>query len=195
MTVKYLSGEFGSEHFPKDFGFTESNRGGHGIGHKAGDDGTYVGKKKVEHRATGGSIDLETVPGRPGNDPVGKGSPTGAPLQDATVSMPLGTAAKTIAGAVELGRQLGEHGAVAGRPIPAPVQDRVPAMKHGGHLTAAERHKLPGKDFALPGGRYPIEDANHARNALARVSGNGSPEEKAAVRRAVHRKYPGIGKQ
>ena len=62
-------------------------------------------------------------------------------------------------------------------------------------LTAAARKKLPSKSFALPGGRYPIEDANHARNALARVSQFGSPEEKSKVRAAVHRKYPGIGKK
>jgi hypothetical protein len=70
---------------------------------------------------------------------------------------------------------------------------RLDKRKHGGKLTAAERHALPSKDFALPGERYPIEDANHARNALARVSQHGSSEEKAKVRAAVHRKYPGIG--
>lgn len=59
-------------------------------------------------------------------------------------------------------------------------------------LTAAARRKIPKKDFALPGGRYPIEDAAHARNALARVAQNGTPEEKARVRAAVRRKYPGI---
>jgi hypothetical protein len=62
-------------------------------------------------------------------------------------------------------------------------------------LTAAARKKIPAKSFALPGGRYPIEDASHARNALARVSGNGTPAEKAKVRAVVHRKYPGIGKK
>lgn len=66
--------------------------------------------------------------------------------------------------------------------------------KSGGRLTAAERHALPSKDFALAGGRYPIENASHARNALARVSQHGSAEEKAKVRAAVHRKYPGMGR-
>jgi hypothetical protein len=61
-------------------------------------------------------------------------------------------------------------------------------------LKAKTRNALPGKDFALAGRRYPINDPNHARNALARVSGNGSPAEKAKVRSAVHRKYPSIGK-
>lgn len=67
------------------------------------------------------------------------------------------------------------------------------ARKEGGRLTAAERHALPAKEFALPGGRYPINDENHARNALARVSQFGSPAEKTRVRAKVHRKYPGIG--
>ena len=61
-------------------------------------------------------------------------------------------------------------------------------------LTAKTRNAIPGKDFALAGRRYPIEDKSHARNALARVSGNGSPAEKAAVRAKVHRKFPDIGK-
>lgn len=61
-------------------------------------------------------------------------------------------------------------------------------------LTAAQRHALPAKSFALPGERYPINDPNHARNALARVSQYGTPEEKERVRAAVHRKYPSIGK-
>ncbi len=60
-------------------------------------------------------------------------------------------------------------------------------------LSYQERKKLPGKAFALKGGRYPIEDKAHARNALARVSQHGSAQEKATVRRKVHAKYPGIG--
>jgi len=62
-------------------------------------------------------------------------------------------------------------------------------------LTAAARRAIPKKDFALSGGRYPIEDASHARNALSRVAANGTPEEKSRVRAAVHRKYPNIGKK
>jgi hypothetical protein len=71
-------------------------------------------------------------------------------------------------------------------------------------LSAGDRKKLPSSSFALPGkgegkqgkgsGSYPIPDASHARNALARVSQHGSPAQKAAVRAKVHRKYPGIGK-
>ena len=61
-------------------------------------------------------------------------------------------------------------------------------------LTTKARKKLPASDFALPGGRFPVNDKNHARNALARVAQSGSPAEKAKVRAKVHKKYPGIGK-
>ena len=60
-------------------------------------------------------------------------------------------------------------------------------------LTSAARKALPSSTFALPGRRYPINDPNHARNALARVSQYGDSSEKARVRAAVHRKYPSIG--
>lgn len=59
-------------------------------------------------------------------------------------------------------------------------------------LTAKARKAIPAKNFALPGGRYPIEDASHARNALARASANASPSEQATIRRKVKAKYPGI---
>lgn len=63
-------------------------------------------------------------------------------------------------------------------------------------LTYQQRKKLPGKSFVFPGKRaYPIEDAAHARNALARVSQHGSPEEKAKVRGAVHKRYPAISRR
>lgn len=61
-------------------------------------------------------------------------------------------------------------------------------------LTARARKKIKKENFALPGRRYPIEDENHARNALARVSQYGTPEEKKKVRAAVHRKYPHLGR-
>lgn len=59
-------------------------------------------------------------------------------------------------------------------------------------LTTKKRNKLPSKAFALKGRRYPIADKAHAKNALARVSQHGTPAEKAAVRRKVHGKFPGI---
>jgi hypothetical protein len=60
-------------------------------------------------------------------------------------------------------------------------------------LTAAKRNKLATGTFALPGRRYPIPDANHARNALARAAQHASPTEQATIRRKVHSKFPGIG--
>ncbi len=62
-------------------------------------------------------------------------------------------------------------------------------------LTTATRKKIPTGQFALPGRRYPVEDAAHARNALARVSQDGTPAEKATVRRKVHQLYPGLKQQ
>lgn len=60
-------------------------------------------------------------------------------------------------------------------------------------LSTSTRNALPKSSFAEPGRRaYPIEDESHARNALARVSQHGTSSEKAAVRAAVKKKYPGI---
>ena len=60
-------------------------------------------------------------------------------------------------------------------------------------LTAKGRRQIAEKNFALPGGRYPIHDRSHARNALARASQHGTSAEQASIRAAVSRKYPGIG--
>lgn len=62
-------------------------------------------------------------------------------------------------------------------------------------LTSERRDALPSKSFAGPNRNYPINDMNHARNALSRVSQFGTSELKDKVRAAVHRKYPGIGKE
>ena len=74
-----------------------------------------------------------------------------------------------------------------------------------GKLTAAKRQAMPKSDFALPGkgegpkgagaGSYPIENKRHARDALSRVSANGTPAEKEKVRAAVGRKFPGIAQK
>jgi len=57
-------------------------------------------------------------------------------------------------------------------------------------LTVEERKELPKGEFVFPKTRrYPIEDAAHARDALARSS--GKPEH-AAVVEAVKQKYPEI---
>jgi len=61
-------------------------------------------------------------------------------------------------------------------------------------LSTEDRKDLPDSDFAIPekkpgSGSYPIPDAAHARDALARSS--GKPEE-ARVRAAVKKKFPDI---
>lgn len=62
-------------------------------------------------------------------------------------------------------------------------------------LSSQQRAKLPKKSFAIPNQKaYPINDAAHARNALARVSQFGTPAQKATVRAKVHKKFPNIGK-
>lgn len=63
-----------------------------------------------------------------------------------------------------------------------------------GALSAKARKALPAKSFSLPGRRYPINDAAHAQNALARVAQNGTPAEQARVKAAVRKKYPSMGK-
>lgn len=59
-------------------------------------------------------------------------------------------------------------------------------------LTTSARKRLSTKSFALPGRHYPIEDKAHARDALARASGNATPAEQATIRRKVKAKYPSI---
>lgn len=64
---------------------------------------------------------------------------------------------------------------------------------HEKKLSSKERKSLPSEDFVFKKERrYPINDKSHARNALARVSQHGTPDEKSKVRRAVKRKYPDI---
>lgn len=59
-------------------------------------------------------------------------------------------------------------------------------------LTAKRRNALPAKSFAGPDRSYPIPDASHARNALARASQHAGPELKAKIRARVRKKFPGI---
>ena len=59
-------------------------------------------------------------------------------------------------------------------------------------LTAKRRNALPAKTFAGPDRSYPIPDASHARNALARAAQHAAPDLKAAIRAKVHKKFPGI---
>jgi hypothetical protein len=59
-------------------------------------------------------------------------------------------------------------------------------------LTAKRRNALSAKTFAGPDRSYPIPDASHARNALARASQHAGPGLKAKIRAKVHKKFPGI---
>ena len=158
------------------------------------------------HKAMGGALG-QMPSGAPGQVPP----PMDNPMSRATVTMPVPDTHKMATGMLTAGKVAGAEQAVNGLAqaartrmrgaprmagVPAPMSPPMaPHMAKGGHLDAAARHALPRKDFALPGGRFPINDANHARNALARVSQFGSSEEKAEVRGAVHRKFPGIGKK
>lgn len=59
-------------------------------------------------------------------------------------------------------------------------------------LTTKGRKHIKEENFALPGRRYPIHDLSHAKNALARVAQNGTPDEQAKVKAAVYSKYPAL---
>jgi hypothetical protein len=58
-------------------------------------------------------------------------------------------------------------------------------------LTTRGRKRMKAKQFALPGRRFPINDASHARNALARAAAL-SPAERQKVRRKVKARFPSI---
>ena len=58
-------------------------------------------------------------------------------------------------------------------------------------LSAADRRALPASDFAGPDRSFPVNDENHARNALARAS-QFHPELKEKIRAKVRRKFPDI---
>jgi len=59
-------------------------------------------------------------------------------------------------------------------------------------LTTKQRNALPDSAFAGPGRSYPINDANHARNAESRAAQFASPELKARIKAKVRRKFPNI---
>ena len=59
-------------------------------------------------------------------------------------------------------------------------------------LTTAMRKAIPASKFALPGGRFPVEDRAHAANAKARATqgvnaGTLSPAQAATVRRKANK--------
>ena len=60
-------------------------------------------------------------------------------------------------------------------------------------LTTKGRKALPKSAFAGPDRSYPVEDASHARNALARAgqmvkAGKLSPSAAAKIRAKAHKK-------
>jgi hypothetical protein len=67
-------------------------------------------------------------------------------------------------------------------------------------LTTKARKALPKQDFALPGGRYPVEDKSHAANAKARATqmvkkGKLSPSEKSKIDAKANRVLGKKGKK
>ena len=52
----------------------------------------------------------------------------------------------------------------------AGCQRRHDGAQHPGRLGIVRLVTSPQSDFALPGGRYPVEDKTHARDAKARAS-------------------------
>lgn len=66
-------------------------------------------------------------------------------------------------------------------------------VRRSGKLSYKTRSSFTPSQFAIPEKRkYPIDTANRARNALARVSAHGTPSEKRRVCMAVHKHYPEI---
>jgi hypothetical protein len=60
-------------------------------------------------------------------------------------------------------------------------------------LTAKKRKSMKKSTFAIPGEKkYPLPDASHARNALARVAQHGTPSEVKKVKAAVRKKFPSV---
>lgn len=63
-------------------------------------------------------------------------------------------------------------------------------------LTSKKRNSLPKSDFAGPDRSYPVNDKNHARNALARASqmeekGKLSPSAASKIRAKANKKLSG----
>jgi hypothetical protein len=60
-------------------------------------------------------------------------------------------------------------------------------------LDADQRNSMPKSEFALPGGRFPINDRNHAEAALSGASraenvGNITPAQKSEIDAKAHAK-------
>ena len=137
------------------------------------------GAGKVKKRAMGGAMDMPPGQGAMGQSP-GTQYKRGGRAKKRAMGGGMGFGKKAVS----------DRGASVDR-------------SSGGRLSSGERGRLPSSDFALPGkgdgkngkgsGSYPIPNASHARNALARVAQHGDAAQKAAVRRKVHEKFPDIG--
>lgn len=63
-------------------------------------------------------------------------------------------------------------------------------------LSSKRRAKIPTSKFAIKKGRkYPIDTPKRARVALGLVGMHGSASQKRAVRSAVRKRYPSIGRK
>lgn len=58
-------------------------------------------------------------------------------------------------------------------------------------LNTKMRSALKPKQFALPGGRFPIPDESHGRAALS-MAHNASPAEQSTIKAKVASKFPDI---
>ncbi len=82
------------------------------------------------------------------------------------------------------------------------VQIRSPKAKMGASYVLARklsyqaRKHIADHEFVFPKHRkYPIQDIEHARDALSRASGSHNPAVKSKVFREVYRRYPQLRKR
>lgn len=60
-------------------------------------------------------------------------------------------------------------------------------------LSTAMRKAMKPSQFAFPATKeYPLNDENHARDALSRGSANATPAQQATIKSKVAAKFPGI---
>jgi hypothetical protein len=141
------------------------------------------------------------------NDGTGGGRPAwaGQPTQQPTAGIPAGTLPPGLQGTLPPGlanmsalpKGLSNYAQNQGQPDQSNTAAAQGYARGGNVLSSGQRKRLPSSSFAIPSkkpgsGSYPIPDASHARNALARSSGKPVA---AAVRAKVHSKFPNIGKK
>lgn len=77
----------------------------------------------------------------------------------------------------------------------ASKKSKLSAATNRRRNTVKGRAQMPASDFGLPGPKkYRIDDAPHARAALARAAANATPAQQAQIKRRVKAKFPSIGK-